>query len=350
MQAIFQVVANGDDITRVIQDRVLRIQTTDKPGLEADECEIELDDRDGKVRFPPKGATLKISLGWEGQGLSMLGEYAVDEIVLRGPPATIIIRGRPANMRATSKTQRYGSWSNVKLADIVGDVARRNKWAAACSVDAAIPRADQFGESDLHFITRIARQYGATATVKAGKLIVGPIGGGKSASGKPLPAVTLTPSDLADYEISFPDRASFVAVRAKVHDKKTGKKIDLTIPNPDAPPGAAAVHIERHAFASPEAAKAGAKSRLEKLNRHTARSVLRMKGRADISAEKIVKLSGFKQEADGDFLVDSVRHTYAGRGWETSVELNAGNKGKAKVGHRKKPTKKIDLVVPALPK
>lgn len=95
MRAIFQVVANGDDITRVIQDRVLQIQTTDKPGLEADECEIELDDRDGKVRFPPKGATLKISLGWEGQGLSMLGEYAVDEIVLRGPPATIIIRGRP---------------------------------------------------------------------------------------------------------------------------------------------------------------------------------------------------------------------------------------------------------------
>lgn len=28
------------------------------------------------------------------------------------------------------------------------------------------------------------------------------------------------------------------------------------------------------------------------------------------------------------------------------MELNAGNKGKAKVGHRKKPTKKIDLVVP----
>jgi len=63
-----------------------------------------------------------------------------------------------------------------------------------------------------------------------------------------------------------------------------------------------------------------------------------------------VKLSGFKEEADGDFLVDSVRHTYAGKGWETSVELNAGNKGKAKVGHRKKPTKKIDLVVPAPPK
>ncbi|MET5115433.1 late control protein, partial [Burkholderia pseudomallei] len=52
MQAIFQLIANGADITRTIQDRVLRIRTSDKPGLEADECEIELDDRDGVIRFP----------------------------------------------------------------------------------------------------------------------------------------------------------------------------------------------------------------------------------------------------------------------------------------------------------
>lgn len=72
-----------------------------------------------------------------------------------------------------------------------------------------------------------------------------------------------------------------------------------------------------------------------------------MRGRTDIAAEKSVKLKGFKQEADGEFLVESVKHTYAGRSWETSVELNAGNKGKAKAGHGKKPKQKIDLVVPA---
>lgn len=347
MQAIFQIIANGADITRTIQDRVLRIRTTDKPGLEADECEIELDDRDGVIRFPPKGATLKISLGWAGQGLSLLGEYAIDEIVLRGPPATVAIRGRPANLRATSKTHRYGNWSNAKLADVVGDIARRNKWAAACSIDVVVPRADQFGESDLHFVTRIARQYGATATVKAGKLIVTPIGGGKSASGKVLPALLLTPEQLIDYEISFPDRASFAAVRTKVHDAKSGKKIDLVIPNPDAQPGAAAVHTERHAFASPQAAKAAASARLAKLNRHTATSRLRMLGRADVSAEKTVTLKGFKRDADGDFLVESVTHEYAGRSWETEVVLNAGNKGKAKAGHGKKQAKKINLVIPA---
>lgn len=161
------------------------------------------------------------------------------------------------------------------------------------------------------------------------------------------PVTTLTPDALIDYDINFPDRASFAAVRTKVHDRKSGKKIDLTIPNPDAPPGASAVHTERHPFSSQGAAKAGATSRLATLNRHTSSSRLTMRGRADLSAEKTIALQGFKAGVDGAFLIESVEHTYASRGWLTVVTLNGGNKGKAKVGHRKKPVKKINLVVPA---
>jgi len=217
MRAIFQIIANGDDITRVIQDRVLRIHTVDKPGLDADECELELDDRDGKIEFPPKGATLKVSLGWGGQGLAFLGEYAIDEVSLKGPPASVLIRGRPANMRATAKTHRYGSWENAKLADIVGDVARRNQWTPVCAIDVLVPRADQFGESDLHFITRLSRQHGATATVKAGKLIVAGRGAGKSASGLPLPSITVA-LRITSRLTRFPENdAGLVCATAREH-------------------------------------------------------------------------------------------------------------------------------------
>ncbi|ARK48058.1 hypothetical protein BOC35_17055 [Burkholderia pseudomallei] len=69
MQAIFQIIANGADITRTIQDRVLRIRTTDKPGLEADECEIEFDDRDGvtvvrAVTRAPAAFPLSTPVNW----------------------------------------------------------------------------------------------------------------------------------------------------------------------------------------------------------------------------------------------------------------------------------------------
>lgn len=124
--------------------------------------------------------------------------------------------------------------------------------------------------------------------------------------------------------------------------------IVITLQDVDAPKGATAVHAERHAFASHEAEKAAAAA-LQKLNHHTAKSAMSMQGRADFSAEKSVTLKGFKKEADADFLVESVTHDYAGRSWETRVELNAGNTGKVKVGHGKKATKQINFVVPSPP-
>jgi hypothetical protein len=101
----------------------------------------------------------------------------------------------------------------------------------------------------------------------------------------------------------------------------------------------------------PEAAKAAGNTRLQKLNLHTARStmlmLMLMQGRADSSPEKTVALRSFKKESDGDFLIDSVTHTYSGRSRETEVEPNAGSKGKAKFGHGKKPARKIHLIVPS---
>ncbi|WP_414708553.1 contractile injection system protein, VgrG/Pvc8 family, partial [Ralstonia sp.] len=128
--------------------------------------------------------------------MSTRGTYAVDEIELSGPPATIVIRGKPADMRATAKAQRNASYTGTTLAAIVASVAARHGWKPACTIEAQIDRADQFGESDLHFITRLARQYGGTATVKGGRLIVAPRGGGKSAEGKPLAPIALRPEDL----------------------------------------------------------------------------------------------------------------------------------------------------------
>jgi len=52
------------------------------------------------------------------------------------------------------------------------------------------------------------------------------------------------------------------------------------------------VHIDRHAFASPEAAKEGAKSRLETLNRHMSSRRLKMCGQADLSIERTIALKG----------------------------------------------------------
>lgn len=337
MKPDFRVVADSKDITDLLRDRLLSIRTTDKAGVDSDECEIHIDDRDGAVAFPKRGAVLAISLGYEGQPLTFVGRYKVDEIEISGPPQSIVIRGKPADIAASMKDQKRGSWEGAKLADIVSDIAGRNKLQALCRVDADVPRVDQINESDMHFITRLAARHGATATVKDGKLIVARRGDGKSGSGQALPLVTVGRADLASYSMTFPDRSAFGKVRVGYHDNKTGALRTIELPNKDAPPDAqATIYTDRHVHPTAAAAGAAAKSRVQALNRATVTGRLElMDGRADVGAEKRVKLVGIKNGADGEYLIESVEQNFTKSSWITTISINAGNSGKAKAGRTK---------------
>jgi phage protein D len=334
----FCVIADGKDITELLRDRLLSIRTTDKPGLESDECEISVDDRDGKVAFPKKGATLEVSLGYVGKKLTFIGKYCVDEIEISGPPQTLVMRGKPANIAATMKGQRRFAWENVKLADIVGDIARRNKWQALCSIVADVPRIEQLNESDMNFITRLADLYGATATVKDGKLIVATRGEGKSGSGKDLPEISLKRDDLASFSFTFPDRNLYGEAQASYHNNKTGELEVVKLQNQNAPEDVAATtHAARHTYPTKEAATAAAKANLNTLNRATMTGRIELEnGRADIGAEKWVKFDGVKQDVNGTYLIESVEQQFSKASWITSFSINAGNGGKGKIGRGKK--------------
>lgn len=347
MKPDFRIIANDKDITDLIRDRLGLIRITDKPGLESDDCEITIDDRDGAVAFPTKGASLEVSLGYVGESLTFLGKYRVDEIEVSGPPQTIVIRAKPLDLAETMKSQKRRSWEGVDLAAIIADVAKDNGYEPRCSVDAKVPRADQMNESDMHFITRIARDHGATATIKDGKLIVAPRGEGRAGSGRPMPEIKLVRSDLADYRMTFPDRTAYGSASAAWHNNKTGKREILHQGNPNGEEGPE--YTERHIYPNPAAAEAAAKSRIESLNRATmSGKVELMRGRADIGAEQWVRIEGIKKDVDGVYLAESVEHKYSKSAWITSISLNAGNGGKSKVGKKKKSGNGATLALPDL--
>lgn len=65
---ICRVVVNGTDITDLIlggqELRLVSIELTDNRGMEADQLDITLSDHDGLLAIPPRGATLRLWLGW----------------------------------------------------------------------------------------------------------------------------------------------------------------------------------------------------------------------------------------------------------------------------------------------
>ena len=335
MTPTFRIVADGADITALINDRLLSLRTSDKPGMESDDFELRIDDRDSAVSLPSRGASIEVFLGYSGTALTRLGRYTVDEVELSGPPDTLVIRGKASDMRGSGKTTRSGSWEGVSLASIVKDVAARNGWSPVCPVDTVVPRADQLSESDFNFITRLSKQFDCTAKVADGKLLVMQRQGGQSASGKALGAITLTRSDVSRWQFRLGDRSAHKAVGTKHQDKKTGKLAIVTLNNDEAPDGLPPVHTGRHIYPNKSAAEQAAKARLAAFNRSTAAVRLEMPGRTDLFAERAINAQGFKVGLDGEYLVDSVEHVFTQSGWSTTVECNSGKKGKAKAKGKK---------------
>ncbi|TES70114.1 late control protein [Pseudomonas syringae pv. tomato] len=345
MKPAFRIVADRTDITALINDRLLLLRTSDKPGMESDEFELRIDDRDGAVALPSRGADIEIYLGYEGQPLTRLGLYTVDDIELSGPPDTLVIRGKASDMRGSGRTTRSGSWEDVSLQQIVNDVATRNSWKPVCNVATKVPRADQLDESDYNFITRLAKKHDCTAKVADGKLLVLPRQGGESASGKAFGVVTIKRHDVARWQFRLSDKTTQSAVQTKHQDKKTGKLKVVELTNDQSPDGLPPVHTDRHIYPNKSAAEQAAKARLAAFNRSTAGVRLEMAGRTDLFAERMVDAQGFKVGLDGEYLVDSVEQVFTQSGWTTTVECNGGKSGKAKAKGKKKKEKKPVKVV-----
>lgn len=345
MTPAFRVVADGADITSLINDRLLQLKTTDKPGMESDEFELRIDDRDGAVVLPPRGASIEILPGYVETSLTRMGRYVVDEIELSGPPDTLVITGKASGMRGSGKTTRSGSWENVPLSQIVADVAARNGRQPVCPVQTKVPRADQLSESDFNFITRLAKQYDCTAKVADGKLLVMPRQAGQTASGKSFGVLLIQRRDISRFQFRLGDRNSHKAVSTKHQDKKTGKLAVVTLDNDESPDGLPPVHTDHHIYPNKSAAEEAAKARLAAFNRSTAGVRLEMPGRTDLFAERSINAQGFKVGLDGEYLVDSVEQVFTQSGWSTTVECNGGKKGKAKAkGRKKKAVKDLKVV------
>ena len=344
MKPAFRIVADGDDISALINDRLLSLQTSDKPGMESDTFELRIDDRDGAMSLPRRGASIEVYLGYDETALTRIGRYTVDDITLSGPPDTLVISGKASDMRGSGKSTRSGSWENASLSTIVGEIAARNGWQPACAVTTVVPRIDQLNESDFNFITRLAKKHDCTAKVADGKLLVMPRQGGQSASGKTLDVIPLRRSDVSRWQFRLSDRSSYKAVNATHQDKKNGNLVIVHIENGDIPDGLPPVHTDRHIYPDKSAAEQAAKARLAAFNRSSAAVRLEMVGRTDLFAERMIDAQGFKDGLDGEYLVDSVEQTFTQSGWSTTVECNGGKQGKAKAAGKKK-TQKKDLEV-----
>lgn len=325
MRPIFKIIANGADITRKIQDRLVDLRQHDEAGIGSDTVTIRLDNRDRAVRIPAKGALLRVWLGYQESGLVFKGVFTVDETRLSGPPHVLEIKGKAADMRKTLKEQRSLSYDDITLGNLVETIATRHDLSPKCSADlagVALGHVDQTSESDLHLLTRLAEQYGATAKPANGCLLFVPTGEAKAASGAAMTPVTIDLAvDGGSYDYTVADRKAYASCTARWRDQAGNQDVEVTVDADDAEAGAPAYSL-RNTYPDEAAAKAAASAKLAALKRGTATlSIDNIRGKPAATAEAPLTIRNCHPEADSTaWKIKEVEHTLSGSGLKTRIE------------------------------
>ncbi|CNH74372.1 phage late control D family protein [Yersinia enterocolitica] len=355
----FMLTLGGPDITANLSRRLVSLTMTDNRGFEADQLDIELDDSDGLVAMPARGAVLSLFLGWQGTALMGKGQFTVDEIEHRGAPDTLTIRARSADFRGSLNSRREASYHDTTLGAVVKQIAQRNKLVASLARDFAeitIPHIDQSQESDIKFLTRLAERNGAEVSVKAGKLLFLKAGRGVTASGKPIPMIVIERSDGDRHQFTIADRNAYSGVTANwLHTKgpqPKKQKVKLqrkpkaqhlralqhpkarpTTPKAIKPPEerqgeylageADNVLALTTVYATKAQAMRAAQAKWDKLQRSVAEFSINLAiGRADLYPETPVTLKGFKSVIDQQtWIITKVTHNLGDNGYTTALAL-----------------------------
>ncbi|NNA36970.1 phage late control D family protein [Pseudomonas lundensis] len=319
----FRLTVDGLDIAQLISPRLMGLELTDNRGVEADQLSITLSDHDGMLAIPPKGAVLRLWLGWSDTGLVDKGTYTVDETEHSGAPDVLSIRARSADLRKGLKTKRERSWSNTTLGDVLGDIAIGNGLTAtiAGALDGLpILQLDQANESDANLISRLGEEFDAVASVKAGCLLCLPAGGGKTASGLDLPHITLTRADGDQHRYLQADRDSYDGVRAYYYDVNSAKKQEAIAGGGDN------LKDLRHTYSDQQSALRAARAEFRRLQRGSATLSYNLAmGRPDLIPELTYTLQGVKEEIDEIIWYGgNVQHSLsADGGYTVSLELES---------------------------
>lgn len=315
----FKIISDKEDITELLNGRLLSLDITDEFGVVSDTATLEIDNRDDALAIPPRGATLEIFIGYDQ--LYPMGKFIADEIEIKSPPNTMTITARASDstMRDIGAylAPRSQSWENKSLQSIVKTISGRYGLSAAIApefADIMITHADQADESDCAFIQRIAEDNGAVVKIANGKMLfIEPLSG-KFPDGTPVPTITIQKESISEYRMRLADRGKYGKVVAKYYDFDKAKEQEVST-GAEAP-----VFTLRETFISRRTAQARAKAKLATIIHGTKTLSLSMIGNPTLSAESKITLAGMPDDLGGDWIIKSTKHNLSSSGYTTKIE------------------------------
>lgn len=333
--ALFKLTIEGIDRTMQVEQRLISLSMTDKRGTEADELSITLSDHDAALPFPTKGNEIRLWLAMPDTGdMIDKGTFTIDQPEHSGTPDQLQIRAKSADFKSSLKVKRSDSYHQHKLGEIAQTVAKRHDLVLA--IDAAvaammIDHIDQHRESDINLLTRLCDDHDLMCTIKAGRLIIKPMGNSQAPSGASLGQVTITRQSGDSHRYGRADRTSdYDETTASYHDEPSGKTKHISVKDGKSKPLDALPNDKAHVLTKPAKSKSEAVSKAKASANKKARQVASFDltlavARPDIIADSPATVRGFRPYIDEhQWTVIEVTHDLSGSGYSTGIKCEAG--------------------------
>lgn len=333
MTPTFRITANDEDITVALRERFVSLRLTDKAGIESDELSLTLADHDpnAPIALPPTGAELKVWLGYDDQADEM-GAFIVDSLEMSWPPNQLKIVAKAAPMavsqsgegsqRPMLQTKKTRSWeAGTTLGDMVRTIASEHSLEPAIQdvmAGIGLSHIDQTDESDMSLLTRLAHQYDGIIKPGGGRLLLAQRAASQSAGGaaggEPLPTVAITPGMISRGRMKLAKRGAAGKVVARWRDTDAAATLEISAGEGEP------VQRLQTVYPDEAAARAAARSELRRGQRGEQTLDLTLPGNTALMAEGRLALSGFREGADGEWLITEVQHRLGHGGFSSQVK------------------------------
>ncbi len=297
-QFVARVTGKG---ANVINRFLMNWQLVDAAGHQSDQLTLTVA-APSLDSLPVEGEQLGFSWGDVVNGKENLidkGQYTITRITPKLWPHQVTIVATAAQFQVADQTEfkrrRSQTWENTTVGAIFRELVNRHNLSPRISSDLdgiAIQHIDQTDETDMAFLTRLARKYDAVAKPIDKLYVMGRRGQLKSITGQSLQPVTFslpennqpTSSSFINASVDFPSRRRFSGVWGFWLDQNTGEEKKVSV-------GEFPFKRLTQRFESEAIAKQQCESELRKLSRTGSSVRLDVPANPHLTAEGLIELN-----------------------------------------------------------
>lgn len=315
-KVVFAISADGVDVTSNILPQLISATVTESDQLNSDTLELVIDDVDGAIDAPRKGAVLGFLGGYEGN-VRDYGQYEVDSVSFTGWPQRITVSAKSLSALKLAKQRQTKSYSKEDYptyGDIFTAVAKLAGLNAviASGIGSIVNEFEAQSEEDgASFLTRIAERLGAAVSVKNDRMVVVKNGAGVSAGGSIMDQIDVAPGlNLLSYQVREENEPKHGSVEATTYDRSRNRHNKVTVTTGETGPP----FKVRAPMKSLGMAQQAALARASDLRRMKGDASFNIDGDPFAQAGAFARVRGVRSNVDGVWKIKTVSHNYSADG------------------------------------